>query len=141
MPDYFRQVWAQRVNSDSDSSDTWSATYSNYSAACFRVIVNDHFADGDYIILSEASDETQAVLPPRIKTMEVVGDDLELSYDDAIYLATGWYPKDERCMGLSARFSRAGLMAPRLIETPSSGALSIAGLFDRDWETNRSPSK
>lgn len=94
------------------------------------MIVNDHFAnDSDYMILSESSDETQALLPPRIKTMEVVGDDLDLSYDDAIYLATGWYPKDERCMGLSARFTRAGLMAPRLIETPSSGALSIAGIF------------
>ena len=104
LPDEFTPVF-----SDTDRADDAALpTSGSFSASCFRNIVNDHFATSDYIIPSEDSKETQALLPKLRQTMEVVGDDeLELTYDEWVYLTTGWYPKNNKSQLLGSRARRA----------------------------------
>ena len=82
----------------------------SYEASLFRNVFNDHFATAEHLIPAEESKETQAVLPELRQTMEVIGDDdLNLTYDEWVYLVTGWYPKNNKSMRLSSRARPASL--------------------------------
>ena len=102
---------------DIDRSNTATIPLTDaFTPALFRNVYNDHFAQIDYQIADEGSEETQALLPPLVTTVEIVGDDtMNLSYDDYIYLVTGYYPKNNKSMGLRFTMQRMGPLLPTLI--------------------------
>lgn len=112
LPDQFTTVFADLERSHSAALPLSGS----FEASCFRNIFNDYFATAEFIIPSESSKETQALLPVLKQTMEVVGDDeLNLSYDEWVYLVTGWYPKNNKSMRLGSYARRAKLISPTLL--------------------------
>ena len=101
----------QQVFSDLDRADNANIPLTaSFEGALFRNIFNDRFATSEFLIPSNASKEVQAVLPELVQTVEVVGDDtLNLTYDEWVYLVTGWYPKNNKCMSLGSRARKASL--------------------------------
>lgn len=113
LPDQYAQVFADLARAD-DASFPYNNT--PFSASCFRNLYNDYYATQEYMITAETNKETQAVLPPLLLSMEVVGgDELELSYDDWVYLITGFYPKNNKSQKLAAKVTKAGMMAPTML--------------------------
>jgi hypothetical protein len=100
-----------------------------FSANCFRNIVNDSFADSDTLIVSESSKATQAEIPSLIQTMELINDDnLSVTYDEMIYLITGYYPKNNKSENLTSRINKAALVTPSLV-IPTTGDPTLAGMY------------
>ena len=112
LPDQFVTIF-----SDLERSNTAAIPVSgSYEASLFRNLFNDYYATSEYIIAAEESKETQAILPIIKQTMEVVGDDeLNLSYDEWVYLVTGWYPKNNKSQRLASYARRASFIAPTLM--------------------------
>jgi hypothetical protein len=113
LDDQYQQVF---TNLDRGVGDPIPITPDGYQYPVFRNIFNDHFASAEYMITSNAMQETQAVLPPLKQTIEVVGDDtLNLTYDEWVYLVTGFYPKDNKSMSLGSRARKGSLAWTNLI--------------------------
>lgn len=126
LPDEFRNVFSQ--TSDQRGDSTALPKSGKFSANCFRNIVNDHFASAHELIVDESSEATQALLPELVQTMEVVGDDeLDLTYDEMIYLITGYYPKDNASMNLTFQKGKGGLVGGSLVSGAS--VVTLAGHF------------
>lgn len=102
--------------SRADSASFPSGVPDRFEAPAFRNIFNDQFATAEFMISDPDSLETQAMLPELIQTMEVVGDDeLNLTYDEWVYLVTGWYPKNNKSQRLASRARRMGLAWTQLL--------------------------
>ena len=80
----------------------------------FRKVYNDWYGgSNEFFIPTSKNKETQGVLRELIQTMEVVGDDdLELTYDEWIYLNTGSYPRMSKCRCLGMRVTRGKFIFP-----------------------------
>jgi hypothetical protein len=112
LPDQYQNVFTDLERADS----AVLPLAGSYEAQCFRNIFNDQFATAEHMITSESSKETQALLPEIRQTMEVIGDDeLNLTYDEWVYLVTGWYPKNNKSMSLGSRARRGTLAFTALL--------------------------
>ena len=109
MPDIYQQMFADLDRAETAAFPT-GMPQGGFDPQLFRMIYNERFATAEFLIASESSEETQAVLPQLTQTMEVVGDDtLHLTYDEWVYYVTGWYPKNNKTMSLGSRARRMTL--------------------------------
>jgi hypothetical protein len=117
--------------SRADNAAFPSGVPDRFEAQAFRNIFNDQFATAEFMITDPDSLETQAMLPELIQTMEVVGDDeLNLTYDDWVYLVTGWYPKNNKSQRLASRARRMGLAWTQLL-TAGADADAPVGAYGK----------
>lgn len=109
MPDIYQQMFADLDRAETAAFPTGMPS-NGFDPMLFRMIYNERFATAEFLIASESSEETQAVLPQITQTMEVVGDEtLHLTYDEWVYHVTGWYPKNNKTMSLGTRVRRMNL--------------------------------
>ena len=126
LPDVMTRVFTDPTRTE--DQDFPIAT--DFSSACFRNFFNDVFATQEYLIVDEEFQGSQAVIPPMIQTMEVVGgDELELSYDDYIYLLTGYYPKNNKSQLLGFRTTRGKMFAPTMLMPQDAGKPVVGAKF------------
>ena len=126
LPDVMTRVFTDPTRTE--DQDFPIAT--DFSSACFRNFFNDVFATQEYLIVDEEFQGSQAVIPPMIQTMEVVGgDELELSYDDYIYLLTGYYPKNNKSQLLGFRTTRGKMFAPTMLMPQAAGKPVVGAKF------------
>lgn len=133
LPDNFRQVFTETSGTGAGHRDVNAdLPYGgDYTGPVFRNIFNDHFADHETWISSENSVATQAVLPEMIDTMEVVGDDdVDLTYDEMMYLITGFYPKNNNSINLTFQKGRGKMMSPQsFAQAGADSRLAVGGKF------------
>lgn len=124
----------QAVFADIDRAPTAAFPLStSLTASLFREVYNHHFAQIEYRISSEESQETQALLPPLVDTVEIVGDDtMALSYGEYIELVTGYPLKVSGAMSLGSHLAPMNLAFTTLMnETPVADASSPIDVYGK----------
>ena len=125
MPDAYQQVFADLDRSAAAGFPS-DLPQSGFDPQLFRMVYNERFATVDYMIVDEGSEETQALLPALSHTMEIVGDDsLNLTYDEWVYLTTGWYPKNNKTMSLGSRVRKMNLAWVSMLMDTGGGTSAL----------------
>ena len=109
LPESLKNVFVDRQR------ELTAALPQKFSSACFREIYNNYFAADDYFISSDTH-VIQRVLPPIIRTMEVISDDEQQpTYSEWIYAQSGRYPARIGIERLSQKVNRSVAMYSQII--------------------------